>query len=269
MAPEDSSADMPEQHRIHPTAIVDRSARLDTRVIVGPHAHIGPDVEIDAGTTVGPHAVILGPTRIGRNNRIHAHACLGDAPQDKGYRGEPTRLEIGDDNVIREFVSMHRASTKEDGVTRVGSGGFFMVFSHFGHDCQVGDGVTLANGANVGGHVHIGDNANIAGMCAVHQFVHIGTHAMIGGGSIILKDVPPYMMASGNRARLYGLNRRGLTRAGFSAEVIRELEQARRLLFRSGRPFRQACEELARGEPCAEVKTLLAFMENASRGVMR
>lgn len=255
--------------RIHPTAVVDPDARLDPSVSVGPHAHIGPDVEIGAGTRIGPHAVIQGPTRIGRDNHIHAHACLGDAPQDISYRGEPTRLEIGDGNTIREFVSMHRASTKEEGVTRVGSGGFFMAYSHVAHDCVVGDGVVMANNAIIGGHVHVGNRVNIGAMSAVHQFVHIGDYAMIGGGSIILMDVAPFMTASGNRARLYGLNRRGLKRADFPAETIQALQRAYRLVFRSGLPLRTALERLRENAGSAEVQSLLAFLETSRRGVLR
>lgn len=255
--------------RIHPTAVVDPDARLDPTVSVGPHAHIGPGVEIGAGTRIGPHAVIQGPTRIGRDNHIHAHACLGGAPQDISYRGEPTRLEIGDGNTIREFVSMHRASTKEEGVTRVGSGGFFMAYSHVAHDCIVGDGVVMANNAIIGGHVHVGNRVNIGAMSAVHQFVRIGSHAMIGGGSIILMDVAPYMTASGNRARLYGLNRRGLKRANFPAETIQELQRAYRLVFRSGLSLAEALERLREQAGSTEVQSLLTFLETSRRGVLR
>lgn len=260
---------MSQQALIHPTAVIDRDAALDSSVRVGAQAYIGPGVEIGAGTTVGPLAVIQGPTRIGRDNRIHAHACLGDAPQDHGYQGEATRLEIGDGNTLREFVTMHRASTKEDGVTRVGNGGMFMAYSHVAHDGQIGDHVTFANGVSLAGHVHVGDHANIGGSTAAHQFVHIGAYAMVGGGSILLKDVPPFVMASGNRARLYGLNRRGLKRAGFDADTLRELDRAYRLLFRSGLPRAEAMAQVQAMSPGTQVQSLITFMEHSTRGVTR
>ncbi len=254
---------------VAPTASVDADASLGAGVRVEPHAFIGPDVEIGEGTFVGPHAVIQGPSRIGCNNRIQAHACLGGPPQDMGWQGEPTRLEIGDANFIGEFVSMHRASTKEEGVTRVGSHGFFMAYSHFAHDCQVGDHVVLANSAHIGGHVHIGDCANIAGGTVVHQFVHIGEYAMVGGGTLLVKDAPPYMNVTGNRARLFGLNRRGLQRAGFPADTIRMLQQAHRVVFRSGLTLRQALDELKAMESSRELQVLIDALEHSNRGVTR
>lgn len=255
--------------RIHSTAVVDPDARLDPTVSVDAQAYIGPGVEIGAGTRVGPQAVILGPTRIGQNNRIHAKACLGDAPQDLSYRDEETFLEVGDNNVIREFVTMHRASTKEEGVTRVGNDNLFMAYSHVAHDCRIGNNVTLANLVSLAGHVHVGDRVNIGGSTAVHQFVHIGDYAMIGGGSIILLDVPPFVMAAGNRAHLYGLNRRGLKRAGFSPEAVRSLNRAYRLLFRSGLPLAEALERLREEVPGTGTETLITFLKNSNRGVTR
>jgi UDP-N-acetylglucosamine acyltransferase len=255
---------------IHPTAIVDPSAQLDSRVQVSAYAVIGAGVEIGAGTSVGPHAVIQGPMRMGCENRIHAHACLGDAPQDSSYKGEPTRLEIGDRNSIREFVSIHRGSVKGGGLTRIGSDNMLMAYSHVAHDCRLGHRIIMANGATLGGHVEVGDAVNIAGLVAVHQFVRIGCHAMVGGGSAVLRDVPPYMMASGNHARLFGLNRRGLQRAGFSAESIHALKQAYRLLYRSGLQFAQACEALREGGPhTPEVNYLVQFLGQSERGFIR
>lgn len=254
---------------IHPTAAVDPGARLGEGVHIAAYAVIGADVEIGAHTHVGPHAVITGPTRIGEHNRIHAHACLGGPPQDLAYRDEPTRLEIGSGNTIREFVTMHRGSTKDRGETRVGSQALFMAYSHVAHDCEVGDSVIMANGATLGGHVQVGDRANLAGLVAVHQFVRIGRHAMIGGGSIVVKDVPPFTMAAGNHACLRGLNRRGLQRAQFPLESTQALKQAYRLLFRSGLGLEQACASLRETALAPEVEELLEFMTGSKRGVMR
>lgn len=256
---------------IHPSASVDTRAHLDDDVEVGAFAVIGADVEIATGNRVGDHAVILGPTRIGPDNHIHAHACIGDAPQDLGYRGEPTRLEIGAGNVIREFVTIHRGSPKDTGCTRVGDGGLYMVASHIAHDCRVGDGVILANCATLAGHVTVGDHANIAGLTAVHQFVRIGRHAMIGGGSIVVQDIPPFLLAAGNHARLHGLNRRGLERHDFPPEILRALKRAYRRLFRSGERLTEAAAGL-RGEGLTEwpaVAELIAFVTDSHRGVAR
>jgi UDP-N-acetylglucosamine acyltransferase len=254
---------------IHQTAIVDARVRLGDRVRIGAFAVVEGDVEIGAGTVIGCHAVILGPTRIGEDNVIHAHTCLGDSPQDLDYRGEPTCLEIGARNIIREFVTMHRGSGKDRGRTRVGDDGLFMAYSHVAHDCEVGHGVVMANGANLGGHVQVGDRVNIGGLVAVHQFVRIGCHAMLGGGSIVVQDVPPYMTAVGNRARLYGLNRRGLQRAGFTPAVLDALKRAYRLLYRSGWSFDQARSALLEAGPTPEVAYLLDFLQACRRGVMR
>lgn len=255
---------------IHPTAVVDPQARLGQGVRIGPYAVVEAGAEIGSHTSLGPHVVIMGQTRLGEHNVVHAHACLGGEPQDLGYRGEPTRLEIGSRNIIREFATMHRASTKERGETRVGNDGLFMAYSHVGHDCDVGDGVIMANGATLGGHVQVGSRANIAGLVAIHQFVRIGQYAMLGGGSIVVKDVPPYTMAVGNHARLYGLNRRGLQRAGFSPDQLDALKRAYRMLFRSGTALGQACAAVREAGPQSpEIEHLLRFLQNSKRGVIR
>lgn len=255
---------------IHPTATVDPLAELGEGVRIGPYAYIGPGVELGAETCIGPYTAILGPTRIGRANVIHSHVCLGDAPQDLSYRDQPTRLEIGDRNIIREFVTMHRGTQKGGGITRVGNDGLFMAYSHVAHDCQIGDGVIVANGATLGGHVLVEDRANISGLSAIHQFVRIGRHVMIGGGSIVVLDVPPFTMAAGNHARLFGLNRRGLVRAGFTPQAIEALKQAYHVLYRSGQRLAVACAQLrADGPQTAEVAHLLAFIEKSQRGMMR
>lgn len=264
------SRQSPSHHgRIHPTAVVDPDAELHDSVTVGPQAYIGPGVEISEGTTIGAQAVLQGPMHIGCDNNIHAHVCLGDAPQESSYDGEATRLDIGDGNTFREFVSIHRGSTKDEGVTRVGNHNLFMNYSHLAHDGQMGDQVSLANCVQIGGHVHVGDHVNIGGLCAVHQFARIGDYAMIGGGSVVLKDIPPFAMASGNKLRLYNLNRRGLQRAGFSADTIRELNQAYRTLFRADLPLTEALQQVRASSPGDEVLSLIRFIENSERGVAR
>ncbi|MBS3803259.1 MAG: acyl-ACP--UDP-N-acetylglucosamine O-acyltransferase [Oleiphilaceae bacterium] len=258
-----------QQAEIHASAIIDPAARLADDVSVGPYAIIGAGVEIESGTSIGPHAVINGPTRIGRDNRIHAHVSLGDAPQDLGYRGEETRLEIGDRNTIREFVSIHRGTPKDRALTTVGNDNLFMVQSHVGHDCIIGDNVIMANCVNVGGHVVVEDRANIAGTVAIHQFTRIGRLAMIGGGSIVLRDIPPFMLANGNSAKLFGLNRRGLQRAGFDADGIADLKRAYKILYRSGLPLAEAIRQLSEAPQSAAVKELLNFMQPSKRGFSR
>lgn len=254
---------------IHETAIVDPEACLGEGVSIGPYCIIDAGVEIGAHTSIGSHSVITGLTRLGEHNRVHAHVCLGDAPQDLDYRGLPTRLEIGSGNWIREFSTMHRGSSKDQGETRVGNDGLFMAYSHVGHDCIIGDGVTLANGATLGGHVEIGTKATVAGLVAVHQFVRIGAYAMVGGGSILVKDVPPFTLAAGNHARLHGLNRRGLQRGGFAPSAIAALKRAYRLLFRADLTLEQACSAVRELPSTPELAALLAFFQNSRRGVLR
>lgn len=254
---------------VHRTAIIDPSARLADGVTVEAYAVIGADVDIGAGTWIGPHAVIDGPTRIGSDNRIHAHACLGGAPQDLGFAGERTRLDVGNRNTFREFVTVHRGTPKDRAVTRIGSDNLLMAGSHIGHDCVVGDGIIMANGAMLAGHVEVGDRVNLSGLVAVHQFVRIGRLAMVGGGSIVLRDIPPFTLAQGNRARLFGLNRRGLLRAGMKGNAIAALRRAYRTLYRSGLSFTEAVAELQRQQPSAEVGELLEFLRASKRGVSR
>ncbi len=256
---------------IHASASIDPTARLGQDVHIGAFAYIGPDVEIGDGCVIGHHAVIEGPTRLGRDNRVGPHAVLGQPPQDASYQGEPTRLEIGDRNEIREFVTIHRASTKEDHVTRVGSDNMFMAYSHIGHDCIVGSHVTMANAATLAGHVTVEDHVIIAGLCAIHQFARIGMFAMLGGGTMAPKDIPPYAMASGNHAKLYGLNRRGLQRNGFSTEEIRQIRQAYRLLFQSGLRLEQALQRIADDNTLdsPRVTHLVEFIRSSARGVTR
>ncbi|WP_404362592.1 acyl-ACP--UDP-N-acetylglucosamine O-acyltransferase [Marinobacter sp.] len=254
---------------IHDTAIVDPSARLAGGVVIGAYAVIGAGVDIQPGTTVGPHSVIYGPTRLGRNNRIHPHVCLGGAPQDLGYLEESTRLEIGDGNTIREFVTIHRGTPKDRALTTIGNDNLLMAYAHVGHDCVLGNNIVMANGATLAGHVSVGDRANIAGLVAVHQFARIGQIAMVGGGSIVVKDIPPFMLAAGNTARLYGLNHRGLKRAGLDAAGLAALKSAYRTLYRSGLGLKHAIRELESQSLTPEVQQLLDFLKQSKRGLSR
>ncbi|SFH95569.1 acyl-ACP--UDP-N-acetylglucosamine O-acyltransferase [Modicisalibacter xianhensis] len=255
---------------IHPTAIVDSSARLADDVEVGPFSVIGPDVEIGAGSVVGPHVVVKGPTRLGERNRIFQFASVGEDCQDKKYAGEPTRLEVGDDNVIREGVTLHRGTVQDRGVTSIGSRNLLMAYAHVGHDCVIGDDCILANQATLGGHVTLGNHAILGGLSAVHQFCHVGTHAMCGGGSIVTKDIPAYLMVNGNPAQAHGLNLVGLKRRGFSREALKALAEAYKVVYRQGQTLEQALETLtARYADMPEVEVFIASLRNSTRGITR
>lgn len=252
---------------IHASAIVDPDARLSAGVEVGAFAVIGADVEIGEGSRIGPHAVVE-HTTLGARCTVAAGAVLGAAPQDRKYAGAPTRLEVGDRTIIREYATLHRA-TEATGVTRVGSDCHLMTYVHVAHDCVIADHVTIANMVQLAGHVHIDAHATISGLCPVHQFVHIGTHAYVGGGSRVPQDVPPYTTAVGNPLRLYGINTIGLTRAGFPSEVRLSLKHAYRLLFNSDLTTTEAATRL-RVDPATgpEVRTLLDFVARSERGVL-
>jgi UDP-N-acetylglucosamine acyltransferase len=255
---------------IHPTAIVDPKARLADGVSVGAYSIIGAGVEIGADTWIGPHVVIQGPARIGRDNRIYQFASLGEAPQDKKYQGEPTRLEIGDRNIIREYVTMNRGTPTGGGITRIGSDGLFMAYVHVAHDCQIGDKVIFSNNASLAGHVHVEDWVILSGFTLVHQFCSIGAHAFTGMGSAIAKDVPPYLMVSGNPAEPHGINKEGLKRRGFSPEQIRNLRNAYKVLYRAGLSLEEAKTELHKmAETSPEIAPFAAFMDNAKRSIIR
>ena len=255
---------------IHPTAIVAPGARLGEGVRIGPYASIGEGVEIGAGTSVGSHVVIEGPTSIGRDNRIFPFSSLGAAPQDKKYGGEATRLEIGDRNTIREFCTLNRGTTQDAGATRLGHDNWIMAYVHLAHDCQVGNQTIFANNAQLAGHVHVGDHAILGGFTVVHQFVHIGEHSITAMGTILLQDLPPYVMAAGNTAKPFGINSEGLKRRGFSAESVSRLKAAYKVLYKTGLTLNQAREELTSrvgAEP--ELQPLLAFLERDGRGIIR
>ncbi len=253
---------------IHPTAVIALGAELDPGVVVGPYAVIGPHVRVGAGTRVGPHAVVEGRTTIGRDNRIFQFASVGAEPQDLKYRGEDSRLEIGDRNIVREFATLNRGTTGGGMVTSIGSDTLVMNYAHVGHDCRVGDHCVLANGATLAGHVQIGDYVIVGGLAAIHQFVRVGESALLSGGAMVIHDVPPFCNASGDRARLRGINLIGLKRRGFDAERVRAIKRAYRLLFVSGASFADARErvtsELA-GSP--DVELILDFLTHSSRGV--
>jgi UDP-N-acetylglucosamine acyltransferase len=254
--------------RIHSTAIIEAGAKIDASVKIGPYAVIGPNVEIGEGTTIGAHAVITGHTRIGKRNRIFQFVSLGEQPQDKKYAGEPTRLEIGDDNTIREFCTFNTGTAQDLGVTRVGNGNWVMAYVHIAHDCVVGNQTILANNATLGGHVEIGDYAILGGLTAVHQFCKIGAHVITGGGTIVFKDIPPFVMASGAPAQPHGLNSEGLKRRGFSPETLTTLKRAYKTLYRESLTLQEALEKLD-AETAPEVAQLTAFLRSAERGIIR
>lgn len=254
---------------IHPTAIVDTSAILADDVEVGPFSVIGPDVEIDAGCVIGPHVVIKGPTRLGKRNRIFQFASVGEECQDKKYAGESTRLDLGDDNVVRESVTLHRGTAQGRGATTIGSRNLFMAYSHVGHDCVIGDDCILANQATLAGHVWLGDFAILGGLSAIHQFCHMGEHAMVGGCSAITKDIPAFIMASGNPSAPHGLNSIGLKRRGFSAESVRALSEAYRLVYRKGLTLEQAILEIESRFSLEATQRFVDSLKSSQRGIIR
>ncbi len=256
---------------IHPTAIVHPKAKLGKNVSIGPYAVIGEHVELGDGTSVGAHAVITGHTRIGRDNRIFQFASLGEMPQDKKYAGEPTRLEIGDRNTIREFCTFNTGTVQDQGVTRIGNDNWCMAYVHVAHDCQLGNGIVLANCVTLGGHVHVGDHAVLGGFTAVHQYCKIGAHVITAGGTVVFKDIPPFVMAAGaDAARPHGLNTEGLKRRGFSPERIKALKQAYKTLYRSQLTLEEAKQRLAlQAQEAPDVQVLVDFLAGVTRGIIR
>ncbi len=255
---------------IHPTAVVDGRARLGQGVEVGAYSIVGADVEIGDSTRIAPHVVILGPTRIGKENRIYQFCSLGDAPQHTGYKGEPTRLEIGDRNVIREYCTLNRATVAGGGVTRLGSDNFLMAYSHIAHDCQVGDHTIFANASSLAGHVHIGDYAVLGGFTLVHQFCRIGAHCMTGVNTTLFKDVPPFVTVAGQGGVPHGINARGLRRRGFSEETILIIKRAYKTLYHSELKLTEAVQELERvGQSQPEIARFVEFIKASKRGIVR
>ncbi len=261
--------------RIHPSAVVDPLASLDEDVEVGAFSVIGPSVRVGSGTVIGSHVVIDGHTEIGRNNRFHPFASIGGPPQDKKYRGEPTSLVIGDGNTFRESVTVNRGTVQDAAVTRIGSDNWVMAYVHIAHDCQVGDHTIFANSTNLAGHVHVGDWAILGGCTQVHQFCKVGAHAMTGAGTVVLHDIPPFVMTAGNSASAHGLNSEGLKRRGFDAARLQVLRNAYKLLYKSGLTFdeaRLALQNLARDSDnasAADLAMLNEFLSRVSRGIVR
>lgn len=256
--------------RIHPTAIVDPQARLAADVTIGPYTIVGADVEIGAATRIGSHVVIGEHTRIGARNTIFQFCSIGEAPQDKKYGGEPTRLEIGDDNTIREFCTLNRGTIQDAGVTRVGNHNWIMAYVHLAHDCQIGNHTIFANNAQLAGHVHIGDYVVLGGFTGVHQFCRVGAHCMTAIGAVVLQDVPPFVMAAGNTAEPRGINAEGLKRRGYSTDAIAAIRRAFKTLYKSGLSFDEARAQIAvdaATQPA--LLPMVEFLATPGRGVIR
>jgi UDP-N-acetylglucosamine acyltransferase len=255
---------------IDPNAVIDSSAKIGEGVSIGPFSVIGADVEIGEGCDIRSHVVINGPTKIGKNNRIYQFASVGEECQDKKYAGEPTQLIIGDNNIIREGCTIHRGTVQDEGITRIGSDNLFMAYVHVAHDCVVGNNGIFANGTTLAGHVHVGDNVILGGGTMVHQFCKIGPHAMSAGGSIVLRDIPAYVMASGQSASAHGLNSEGLKRRGFSPESMKVLKQAYRTLYRKGLRLVDALAEISQmSDVDGVLKVFIASIEKSDRGIIR
>ena len=255
---------------IHPSAIIAEEVELEEGVVIGPYAVLEGPLRIGENTRIDAHAVLRGPTRIGRDNHIYPFASIGDAPQDKKYAGEPTELVIGDRNTIREYVTINRGTVQDAGVTRVGNDNWIMAYVHIAHDCRIGDHTIFANNASLAGHVHVDDYAILGGFTLVHQFCSIGAHAFTAFGSVIGKDVPPFVMVGGHPARPHGLNTEGLRRRGFDESAVRKLKQAYRILYREGLPFDAALERLrVLAQDSTEVQCFVEFLERRRRGILR
>lgn len=259
-----------DRQLIDPRAVIDADAELDEEVSVGPFTVIGAGVKIAARTVIGPHVVIKGPTQIGRDNRIYQFASVGEDPQDMKYSGEPTRLEIGDRNVIRECATLHRGTSQDLGVTRIGNDNLLMAYIHVAHDCVIEDHVIMSNAASLGGHVQVGRHAILGGFTKVHQFCRVGAHSFSGMGSAIGMDLPPYVMVSGQPAKPHGINSKGLSRRGFSKETIQQIKRAYKLIYHSNKRLIEARDEIdgmLSGTP--ELEILSAFLKHKGRGIVR
>jgi UDP-N-acetylglucosamine acyltransferase len=256
--------------KVHATALVHAGARIAADVEIGPYSVVGEKVEIGEGSWIGAHVVLDGRVRIGRRNRIFHFASIGAPPQDKKYAGEDTAVEIGDDNTIREYVTLNRGTALDAGVTRVGNANWIMAYVHFAHDCQIGSNTIFANACQLAGHVTVGDWAIFGATTLVHQFVHVGAHAFTGMGTYLAQDLPPYVTAAGNVARPYGINSKGLTRRGFSAQDIQALKRAYRTLYRSGLALDDARRELeGQAAACPPVRAFVDFLQRSKRGIIR
>lgn len=256
---------------IHPTAIIDSSAKIADDVSIGPYSIIGAEVEIGSGCEIGPHVVIKGPTKIGKNNRIFQFATVGEECQDKKFKGERTYLEIGDNNVIRENCTIHRGTVQDESITRIGNNNLFMVNTHIAHDCVVGNDCIFANNAGLAGHVKVGNNVIIGGNTGVHQFCQIGSHAMTGGASLVLKDIPAFVMVFGNPAQATGMNFEGMRRRGWSSETIGLLKRAYKIVYRQGLTLEVAIAQLEADilPVCPEVGLFIDSLKASTRGITR
>jgi len=256
--------------KIHPTAIIDSLAEIDSSVEVGPYSVIGPRVKIDAGSKVAGHVIINGPTTIGKNNKIFQFSSLGEAPQDKKYKNEPTLLEIGDNNTIREFCTFNRGTTQDKGITKIGDDNWIMAYVHIAHDCVVANNTILANNSSLAGHVDIQDYAILGGFTLIHQFCKIGSHVITAVGSVIFKDIPPYVTAAGYDAKPHGINAEGLKRRGFSPESILQIKRAYKVLYRNGLSLEEAKTELTvMQKNTSEISLLTEFLNVSTRGIIR
>ena len=255
---------------IHPTAIIDADAEIGPDVAIGPYAIVRGNVTIGAGTEIGPYTIIDEYVQVGPDCRIFQYASIGAAPQDLKYHGEKTYLKIGRGTIIREFATINRGTAFGGGYTEVGEENYLMAYTHIAHDCKTGKQVILANNATLAGHIELGDNVTVGGLVAIHQFVKIGDHAYIGGKSAVVKDIPPYVIAAGDRATLHGLNNVGLKRKAFSKSTLLSLKKAYRIVFRIGLTVKQASERVrAEVEQVPEVVNFIKFIERSSRGVTR
>ena len=255
---------------IHPSAIIDPSAILGSGVSVGAYSIIGADVTLGDDCWIGPHAVISGPSTFGRENKVFQHTSIGEMPQDLKYHGEPTMLTVGDRNVFREFATVHRGTVSGGGATRIGNDNLFMAYTHVAHDCMVGNHTVFSNAASIAGHVEVQDHAILGGFTCVHQFIHIGRHAFSGMGSVITNDAPPFSIVAGNRARAVRINKEGLSRRGFSKELIKALHTAFRLLLKSKQNREQVLQDLLPlSNQYPEVKEFIDFVIQSKRGIAR
>ncbi|MGY1487820.1 acyl-ACP--UDP-N-acetylglucosamine O-acyltransferase [Methylobacillus pratensis] len=256
--------------RIHPTAIIDPKAELDSSVEVGAFTIIGPGVRIGAGTRVASHVVIKGPTTIGKDNQIFQYSSLGEVPQDKKFKDEPTLLEIGDGNTIREFCTFNRGTVQDKGTTKIGSHNWIMAYVHIAHDCVVGDHTIFANNSSLAGHVDVHDHAILGGFTLIHQFCKIGSHVITAVGSVVFKDIPPYVTAAGYDAKPHGINSEGLKRRGFSADNILQIKRAYKTLYRNGLTLEEAKQQLTeQSKTSPELDLLVDFLNQSTRGIVR
>ncbi len=256
--------------KIHPTALVDSRAELDSSVEIGPYSIIGPNVKIDAGTRIAGHVTISDHTIIGKNNQIFQYSSLGELPQDKKYKGEPTLLEIGDNNTIREFCTFNRGTVQDKGTTKIGNDNWIMAYVHLAHDCIIGNHTIFANNASLAGHVDVHDYAILGGFTLIHQFCKIGSHVITAVGSVVFKDIPPYVTAAGYDAKPHGINAEGLKRRGFSPEAILEVKRAYKTLYRNNLTLEEAKTQLAeKAIQHQEINLLLDFLNISTRGIVR